>query len=490
MLPDPDAARRLRDVLECAGYTGTPPLQKADAKEGDLAGFRPRGKQLAVGLRRTSGDVPLDTLVRLFLLGRAVPLDRVRGVVAPTDIGDWLAAGLLEARGDEVRARVQLAPVQGLLVASDPRWGAAPTERHVMGVGGSSLLLAQMTVRRRCRRALDLGAGGGVQALLAATHCDGVLATDCNPRAVAFTAFNARLNGRENVDVREGDLFEPARGEAFDLIVSNPPFVISPEQRYLYRDGGRPGDDLLRDLLREAPRHLREGGYCQFNCEWAHMRGQDWRERLAGWLAGSDCDAWVMRSATRDPVAQAEIWVFAEADDPEVVAERMNAWAAWYDANGIEAISSGFITLRRRSGARNWFRCDDAPLLSGTAGEDIERGFALRDFLEARPGAALLDQSLCVAPNLRWEQQLSPSPDGWAVTDAQMRLVAGLTFVGVPNQHVIGLLDRCRGRAPLRQVLADLEASVGEELDGEGVLEVVRRLVEQGFLLPAEDAAR
>jgi hypothetical protein len=484
-LPDADTAGRLRDVLERAGYAGTRPLQMAEVKETDLAGMRPEGKQLIVALRRTSGDAPLDTLVRLFLLGRAVPLDRARRAVAPTDLGDWVTARLLDTHGEEVRARFLLAPVRGLWVASDARWRDQPTELHVMGVGGSSLKLADLTVRRRCGRALDLGAGGGVQALLAAAHCDRVLATDRNPRAVAFAAFNARLNGREQIEAREGDLFEPARGEAFDLIVSNPPFVISPERRYLYRDGGRPGDELLHELLREAPPHLREGGYCQIVCEWAHLRGQDWRERLTGWLAGSGCDAWVIRTTTRDPLSQAETWVFAGGDDPEGAAAQMNEWAAWYEANGIEAISVGFITLRRRSGGHNWLRFDDPPLLRGSVGEAIEHGFALRDFLEARPGAALLDERLCVAPNLRWEQQMSPSPNGWAITDAQMRLDAGLSFVGAPNQYVIGLLDRCRGRAPLREVLADLAASVGGELDAEDVLDVVRRLVEEGFLLPA-----
>ncbi len=488
-LPDPDTARRLREVLESAGYTGMRPLQMADVKEGDLAGLRPGGKQLALGLRRTGGDAPLDTLVRLFLLGRAVPLERARCAVAPTDLDDWVTADLLEVHGDQVRARRLLAPVRGLLVASDARWEGLLTERHVMGVAGSSLLLAQLTIRRHCGRVLDLGTGSGVQALLTAAHCDSVLATDRNPRAVAFAAYNARLNGRENIEVREGDLFAPARGETFDLIVSNPPFVISPERRYMFRDGGRPGDDLLRTLLQEAPRHLREGGYCQFLCEWAHLRGQDWQERLMGWLAGSGCDVWVVRITTHQPLDHAEKWVVVEANDPEAVASQMNEWVVWYEANGIEAISTGFITLRRRSGAGNWFRCDDPLLLSSPAGEAIERGFALRDFLEARPGEAILDERFCVASNLRWEQQLSPSPDGWAVSEAQLRLIAGLSFVGTPNQYVMGLLDRSRGRAPLREVLTDFETSIGSELDRENVLEVVRRLVEQGFLLPAAMAS-
>src|SRR5581483_11200196 len=109
--------------------------------------------------------------------------------------------------------------------------------------------LAKLTVRRRVGSALDLGTGCGILALLAADHAGRVVATDVNPRAVNMAAFNARLNGLENVEALTGDLLAPVRGRRFGLIVANPPFVISPESGYLYRDGGRPGDDLLRELL-------------------------------------------------------------------------------------------------------------------------------------------------------------------------------------------------------------------------------------------------
>lgn len=56
-------------------------------------------------------------------------------------------------------------------------------------------LLAALTVRRSIGTALDLGTGGGVQALLAARHSRRVVAVDVNPRALRYTAFNARLNG-------------------------------------------------------------------------------------------------------------------------------------------------------------------------------------------------------------------------------------------------------------------------------------------------------
>ena len=73
--------------------------------------------------------------------------------------------------------------------------------------------LAALTPRRRVARALDVGTGNGVHALLAAAHSDHVIATDVNPRALAFTEINAALNGLDNIETRLGSLFEPVAGE-------------------------------------------------------------------------------------------------------------------------------------------------------------------------------------------------------------------------------------------------------------------------------------
>ena len=139
----------------------------------------------------------------------------------------------------------------------------ADSRDYVMGIGGSSLTLANLTVRRHSGTTLDLGTGCGFQAFLAARHSDCVIAVDQNRRAVELSAFNARLNGFPCVECREGDLFGPVEGITFDLIVSNPPFVISPETRYIYRDSGMAGDEICRRIVREAPRFLNENGICQ-----------------------------------------------------------------------------------------------------------------------------------------------------------------------------------------------------------------------------------
>lgn len=83
---------------------------------------------------------------------------------------------------------------------------------------------------------LDMGSGSGVCALQAAKYARRVVAVDINPAAVRCTRLNALLNRVEDrVDARHGDLFDPVRGERFDLILFNPPFL-----------GGTPRDDRER----------------------------------------------------------------------------------------------------------------------------------------------------------------------------------------------------------------------------------------------------
>jgi HemK-related putative methylase len=108
-------------------------------------------------------------------------------------------------------------------------------------------------------RALDLGTGSGIGAIVAARYAAQVIATDINPEAVRCAQLNALAHHLEQrMETRVGDLFEPVRGERFEVILFNPPY---------YR--GRPRDlsdhawrstDVFDRFLRELPAHLTPGG--------------------------------------------------------------------------------------------------------------------------------------------------------------------------------------------------------------------------------------
>ena len=171
-----------------------------------------------------------------------------------------LEHGLVESDGDVVRAAVDIRPYgddddNNWYLVSDLSGGLHAQGQghpvradHVLGVGGASTTLAQLTIRDGFGSALDLGLAAGVQGLHLSTHVGRVTGTDRNARALRLAAMTAELSGVAPFDLREGSLFEPVAGERFDLIVSNPPFVVSPDSateggRFVYRDSGLPGDE-------------------------------------------------------------------------------------------------------------------------------------------------------------------------------------------------------------------------------------------------------
>jgi release factor glutamine methyltransferase len=132
-----------------------------------------------------------------------------------------------------------------------------------------SWLLAEALERERLphdARVLDLCSGSGVLAVHAAVcGARDVTAVDVSRRAVLTIRLNAALNGIR-VHARRGDLFGAVRGERFDAIVSNPPYVPAATDELPARglarawDAGRDGRALLDRICASAPDHLRPGG--------------------------------------------------------------------------------------------------------------------------------------------------------------------------------------------------------------------------------------
>ncbi|NRQ30335.1 class I SAM-dependent methyltransferase [Nonomuraea sp. NN258] len=332
---------RLRHHLLETGYT----IDGVRERLGDMAAGALAREELIPALRATAGRDPLATLIRLWWLG--VPVQAKD--VAP----EVRESGLVTASGDELVATVHLQPWEtgGYLVSDRKVRPGDPALRpdHVVGAGGASANLAQLVTRRPVQRALDLGTGCGVQVLHLAGRADHVTATDLNPRALELARLSWKLSGITDVEARAGSMFEPVADELFDLIVSNPPFVIAParEGKLTYRESGGDGDDFCRDLVRRAPRHLTPGGQAHFLANWLHVEGEDWRERVGGWLRESGCDGWVVQRDVQDPAEYVELWLkdAAEQGTPRY-AEHYDRWLAWFDDRKVEGVGFGWITLR------------------------------------------------------------------------------------------------------------------------------------------------
>ncbi|MEU8753620.1 class I SAM-dependent methyltransferase [Streptomyces chartreusis] len=494
----PDAAARLREALLGASFTADGLLELLGAP----AYAALARSETVPALRATRGDTPLEALVRLFLLQQPVAHARVADVL-PVDAcleSGWLVR-VGGASDDDIAATVDVRPYGGpagedWFIVSDlgcAVGGAggigSKDEGVVLGVGGASTTLAGITVRTPVSSALDVGTGSGIQALHAAQHATRVTATDLNPRALHITALTLALSGAPAADLREGSLFEPLKDdETYDLIVSNPPFVISPGARLTYRDGGMGGDDLCRSIVQGAGTRLNEGGFAQFLANWQHVAGEDWQDRLRSWVPRG-CDAWIVQREVQDVTQYAELWLRDAGDHRGDAAEyqaRYDAWLDEFEARKVRAVGFGWITLRRTSAAvpsitvEEWPHPVEQPL-----GDTVREHFARLDYLRARDDAALLEDHFRLVAEVVQEQVGLPgAEDPEHVVLRQHRGMRRATQVDTVGAGFAGV---CDGSLSAGRILDAIAQLMGEDpvMLRDRTPAQIRLLVEQGFLEPA-----
>lgn len=503
----PDSAAPLRSAtlvdalaadLRSAGYTtdGVADLLGAEANAAFAGGVWWPALRASARILATGADEQrrLALLVRLFLLGSDEPAELVEFALPSAGVDGLLANGVLSSLQGKLRAALDIRPhsdgARDFLVVSDldAAMRSGPVRRdHVLGIGGASVSLARAVIRRPVTRALDLGTGCGVQALHLDAHCAQIVATDTNERALALAAATARLNGM-SWDLRRGSLFEPVAGERFDLIVSNPPFVVGAgEHDYLYRDSGIAGDALCRNLIGKTGAHLHPGGTALVMANWIVRRGEDWRVRVGGWLTEAGMHAWVVQRELADPVSYVSLWTADAGEEPEQAARRGGQWLDWFADEGIAGIGMGVIALRApRTGEH---RPLEHVLEEITAadqaltGDEVDAFFARREYLHNTTDEQLLAARLSTAAVFLDEQSL-PGPDGWQVVGAAVRRPGGPGAVIGVDAIGRALLAGCRGEVPLGTLIDLLAAVHGVDSAAlaSAALPVVREAVGRGIL--------
>jgi methylase of polypeptide subunit release factors len=508
---DPALLAALRADLTAAGFT----VAGVEELLGPVAAAALHREQPVPALLATREPSPRGTLVRAFVLGTPVARAAVEAALPTLGAAGAERLGLLAAAGrgaeDEVRARVDLRPYATADADGPVDWwiasdlGELATQGalrpdHVLGVGGASTTLAQVTVRDPRGRTLDLGTGCGIQALHAARHSDRVVATDISARALAFTRFNTALAGvADRVDLRAGSMLEPVAGERFDLVVSNPPFVITPRASaddvplYEYRDAGRTGDAVVSELITSVGGVLAPGGVAQMLGNWEVRRGERWDERIGAWLDASGLDGWVVQRELQDPAEYAETWIrdggTTPDRDPAAWAARYRAWLDDFASRDVEAIGFGIVVLRRPTTDGAGPRLRRLEEVTGTVqqplGPTIAASLAADAWLGARDDAALAAERLVVAGDVTEERYLRPGD-----VDPQVLLLrqgGGLGRTVQAGTALAGLVGACDGELTVGQIAGALAALLGVGADAlaADVLPEVRGLVRDGLLLPA-----
>jgi methylase of polypeptide subunit release factors len=440
-----------------------------------------RSPELPAYLRRLGDADELALLLRLFLLGVPVTRARLRELAGRPLQARLAGAGLLIEDADMVHGAARLVPHDELLIASDHANAGEGHADHVPGVHRPSVALAHLTVRGEGERALDVGTGNGIQAILLAAHAKRVVATDVNARALAYAAFNAALNGAGNVETRRGSFFEPIRGEQFDLVVANPPYVVSPDSAYLFRDGGLNGDALSEHVVRAAPAALAPGAFASLLIAWA-LDPDDPAQRPRTWLEGAGCDAVLLHTSTDDPLETATVWNRDLLDRPEAYAEALDRWLTYYRELGIEHLGYACLVLRKRTDGRDgWLEAQQLPRAAlRPAGRHVRKLFETRDRLaEVDADDVLLDRRLRVVDDAVVTQETRFAEGRWHTDSLTLRLESGLPFSAELDPHSARLIRALDGSRTLREALA---RAVEDEAAQKTGVTLARQMLEVGFL--------
>ena len=466
---------------------------------------------------------PVAVLTALFMLGEPVPATALDAALPRTAAAGAAAIGLVgEPDGAGcVRALVDLRPHEAVDDAGEVRWwvasdlgelvtGRALAPDHVLGVGGAGLTLAGLTPRTRVRTALDLGCGCGIQTLYLLRHAEHVVATDISARALAFTAFNAALAGVSvsgapdagsepvlgsgRLELLRGSLLEPVVGRRFDLIASNPPFVLTPPAvreaglpLMEYRDAGGP---ILPGLVAGLGEHLEPGAVAVMLGNWEHRGTGSWRDAVAAWVP-EELDAWVIERELQDPVEYATMWLRDGGLTPERDAEgfdaALEAWIDDFEARDVRGVGFGYLIVHRPRRPREPWRLLEEVATSGQGvlGPHVAEVLEVREHLAGLDDEAVADLHPLLAPDVTEERHLIPGAA--EPTVILLRQGGGLGRALQASTAVAALAGVADGELSVGQVasavaaLSELNAADGAALRVE-MVEAARHLLTTGFL--------
>jgi HemK-related putative methylase len=230
---------------------------------------------------------PVDTFLELLIDGREMHVDRLTRHVSAAFVHALLETGLVEQEGQFLHSRVCLFPCYGKFIVTDKATKNTGINQ-VMWLWAESYILGGLVKRIPRRRAIDMGTGSGVHAILASDHCQSVVGADINPRALEFARFNAALNGAKNVEFVLSDLFSSVESTC-DLLLANPPYLpdSGAQAGDNFWSGGVAGSEILQGIVQALPTRLDPDGTAHIIALYPFPPKTRIMDHFDGWLDGA-----------------------------------------------------------------------------------------------------------------------------------------------------------------------------------------------------------
>jgi len=163
---------------------------------------------------------------------------------------------------------------------------------------------------------------------------------------------------------------------------------------------------------------------------------------------------------------------------------------AYFEREGIEAVSYLFITLRRSSAGTTWIQIDDPPCrIVGPCGDELFHFFQCRSAYGSAVGTnELLGRRLTLEPQIRLVQEYAATPGGLELCHIEVKKTGGLQYPLTVHRNVARLLAGCDGSRTVRDLVEELGRELDVDLDRAIalVLPVVRMLLERSVLVADE----
>ena len=232
-------------------------------------------------------------LLKVFVQLDPVPQKEFREAVGQSALEAMLDADLLRldaANPGQLHSSVLLCPVQDVIIASD-RYNLAPNAvSHVEDVYPAirTSEFINLLPRNKVETVLDLCTGAGVCGVALANCSQRVTLCDITPRSAHYAEFNCRLNRCHNVEVLQGDLYQPVGERTFQRIIAHPPYMPNVNDVRTWRDGGSLGDSIIRRIVEGLPNHLERGGDFTAFCLGTDTDKSRFEQTVRTWLGASD----------------------------------------------------------------------------------------------------------------------------------------------------------------------------------------------------------